>query len=171
MIGYIGKSAHMSESAQEAMLRGYGVSQIVDDLDDAIRAVRPGVNLVVARLVCLAPQRDEIRSVIRRCKTNGGNVVEAATDTICDPATACTVFDAVQTIARRPKTAENMAELGKRGGKATRRKMTEAEMRAIWASDITSSEAADKIGLSVQQLHRLFGSRGRPAGRPRKRKD
>jgi SepF-like predicted cell division protein (DUF552 family) len=171
MIGYIGKSAHMSESAQEAMLRGYGVSQIVDDLDDAIRAVRPGVNLVVARLVCLASQRDEIRSVIRRCKSNGGLVVEAATDTACDPATVCTVFEAVQTIARRPNTSENMAKIGAKGGKATRRKMTEAEMREIWKSDITSAEAADKIGFSAQQLYRLFGDRGRPAGRPRKRKD
>lgn len=169
MIGYINKTATLDADQQRQVMVPLEISTfVVDDLDDAIQMTRPGSDLVVARLTCISTRRQDIWDAINRVSENGARIIEAETGDISTADGVRSYYSAVQEIAKRPKSSTHMRRLGAIGGKARKRmKVTDAEAREIWASDIKTADAADRIGLSVSRLHRLYGRRNRPAGRPK----
>jgi DNA invertase Pin-like site-specific DNA recombinase len=166
MIGYIGKSRHMTDDQQRAAIDAHADVIIEHDIDDAVRMVRPGSALAVARLVCLAPNRDEIAATVQRVAKHGGKVFDVSTETLCCHDTVRTWHLAAQQISRRSVTSAQAQRNGKQGGRPRIERNVD-DLRKVWQSEVTAREAAEITGVSTATLYNMFGKRGRKAGRPK----
>jgi hypothetical protein len=180
--------------AQEEALRGAGLDDFGDEgpvwhdknpkkrkqsasmdplpeLALALRAMRPGDELVVANPAVLGGSRGQVLEVMQAVGKRAGAVFDASTgQTVAWNPEALVLLDfcnRAETITRSAALAKarvRRAELGRTGGTPTKLtgKAKEAAL-AIWLNpELTGNQAAEKIGISPSTAYRKLGSRDQP---------
>jgi hypothetical protein len=194
-LGYMREAAGLpSRKAQEDALRAAGIEDFGDegpvwfdrnpkrrkqspgveplpDLAEALKAMRPGDELVVANPAVLGGSRGQVFEVMQAIGKRQGAVFDASTgQAIPWSPEALALLDfcnRAETITRSAALAKarvRRAELGRKGGTPTKLtgKAKEAAL-AIWLDPaLTGNAAAEKIGISPSTAYRKLGARDQP---------
>ena len=141
------------------------------ELAEALRAMRPGDELVVANPAVLGGSRGQVFEVLQAIGKREGAVFDASTgQAIPWHPEALALLDfcnRAETITRSASLAKariRRAETGRLGGTPTKLtgKAKEAAL-AIWLNPaLTGDAAAEKIGISPSTAYRKLGNRDQP---------
>lgn len=138
---------------------------------DCLKSLRPEAEdeVVVYLLQVVAGNKRDLRRAMMDARAKKARIKEAYTQRRSDDPDHVTemVFDA---LTRKGHSPEKASEYGAQASHPLKETaVPEAEARAIWtdARIRTNKQAAEKIGLSVQQCYNRWGYSGRPAGRPK----
>ena len=194
-LGYTREAAGLpSRKMQEDALRAAGIEDFNDEgpvwhdknpkkrkqspgaeplpaLAEALKAMRPGDELVVANPAVLGGSRGQVFEVLQAIGKRQGAVSDASTgQAIPWSPEALAVVDfcnRAETLTRSfalAKARVRRAELGRTGGTPTKLvgKAKEAAL-AIWLDPaLTGDQAAEKIGISPSTAYRKLGPRDQP---------
>ena len=148
-----------------------------EKIEDVIKGLRSGMELVVTTLDRLGGNRKVLRKRIVDVHAKGAFVVEAKTGRTTRKAkdALVMVLDAVDEVisGHRHLTPAEARRRGKRGGRPVNERMGEKQARSYWKDKTikTNAEALEMMeGWSLMTAFRAFGGSGRDGkrGRPKK---
>jgi len=174
--GYVLPSRRAAASSQIAALEAAGVTVIYvegrdgETFDEALKSLRKGDAMTVARLSDLADTRRELRDRMAAIHAKGCYVRETATgrDSLKDAADM--IFDAADVLGQSKKGHDpaKAREFGSRGGRPRMdRGISDAEAEAHWFDmrHATNIEALKHMGKWTEDAAwRKWGASGRKTG-------
>lgn len=181
-LGWVRVSAGYTKRVQVAAIQAmdpYAIWGIepTETWDDLIKAVDRDKDdvLFVYGLHRLAETRRDLVARLRQLRDHRVTVYDCEAETAVDLGCVESATMAISVI-NGERWMPSKAEARRRGSKGGRpmkgRDLTKKQRLDIW-TDLnipTNDEAAGRIGLSVRTLYRDFGSSGRPAGWPGRKK-
>lgn len=178
--GLVRKSERCPEKEQREALIAAGVADknIYDfkDRQAFILSLRKGDAAVVDGYHRLGTSWPDITDALHAIWSREAFVMDARTGEVASAAVVALVAIARTVIAgelRIPNRAEAIKRGLMGGAKEKQRKLTKAQMKAIWLDPNikTNQDAVDKCGgVPIRTLYNYFGPSGRPAGWKRKSK-
>lgn len=174
--GYVRATKWKPEKMQLEILNNHGVDArriYVDgrdgeSLDEVIKALRAGSELVVAMACRLVNDRRLLKAVIEKIHSKDAIVIDATTGHKSDGFEF--PLDAIAGIAndRYHFSYADAKRIGKTGGRpAITPPMSKEDALKIWYDDtLRSKDAAAKIGVTESYAYRWLKKRGVVAGRP-----
>lgn len=169
--GLVRKCRWLPVEAQRDTLEAFGCTVIYTDVDDALKALRADAPLYVAEsLRVLGDNRDAIRGAIAEAHNRGSDVAvlrrgddgQAEAHLVGPGAGAQLMADAVAELAMERRRGINPSEAARRRwAKHRRKRMDEAEARAIWFNRaLKEHDALERMaGWKRTTAFRTFGPR------------
>lgn len=144
-----------------------------ETLAHVIEALRDGSVVRVHGLHRLGDNRRELAAALKAIRDKGAKLYDTEAQAYVDVAAyeaIAAALGAMQGEARMP-TRDLAVKRGSKGGRRTKMKVSEADARKLWKHpEMTVQQKSDAIGLSKRACYDRFGTSGRVAGWPTKKR-